>query len=134
MKQSLFILLAIIMLSGCRQFYEHPDTRESFIGLYNAVEYSETYDMTNEFPMVINNNGAEDDPDIIISNFNNLGEDVRARVAFFEFRIPRQRIGDYNVEGRGRLGVDQVIIDYTLENALDAQAPINVIKAVLTPR
>lgn len=134
MKQSLFTALVIIVLSGCKPFYEHPDTRESFIGLYTAVEYSETYDVTNEFSMRISNNGAEDDPDIIISNFNNSGEEIRARVAFFEFRIPRQRIGDFNIEGSGRLGVDEVIMDYTLENALDAQAPINLINAVLTPR
>lgn len=134
MKQSLFILVAIIMLTGCRQFYEHPDTRESFIGVYNATEFSETYNVTNVFPMHITNNGAEDDPGIIITNFSNLGEEVRARVTFFEFRIPRQRIGDFNIEGSGRLGVNEVIIDYTMENALNREAPINILTATLKAR
>lgn len=134
MKQSVFLLLAIFMLSGCRTFYEHPDTRQPFIGLYTAVQTSETYNTVEEFPMRISDNGAEDDPDIILYNVNNGGIELRARVAFFEFNIPRQRRGDYIVEGSGRMGVDQVIIDYMMTNVLDDEEPVNVLNVVLTPR
>lgn len=122
------------MLSGCKQFYEHPDTRESFIGLYTAVEVSETYNQTNEFPMRITNNGAEDDPGIIIYNVRNEGIELRARVAFFEFSIPRQRRGDYIIEGSGRMGVNEVIVEYRMENVLDDTEPVNILNVVLTPR
>ena len=131
-KRNLYYsLIALSFLLGCKRS-DPSVSRERFLGEFTAVQFSETFNRTRQFPVEIVSNGEPFSGAIFIKNFYNQGMEARARVDFFSFVIPLQRIDSFEIEGIGRLGVGEIIMDYTVENVLDDTVPIDVCRTVLS--
>ena len=132
---SCILVVVLLSLMSCGQFYESPDDRDNFVGNYQAVQYSSVFDETVEFPVDISNDGDPYSQGIYLKNFYGIASlEVLGKVRFFEFEIPKQRINNLIITGSARLGVDEVIMTYTVENRDTPSVPIDSLVTTLTFR
>ena len=121
MKKSSFLLL--VLVGSCQIIInEEPsyyDTRDDLVGRYQIDEYSETTEEYFSYNIEILKSYNLNE--VILYNFYDVGIDVIAQFNGYKLIIPRQFIGDYEVEGTGRLNDGELSISYIVRN--NYQAP-----------
>ena len=119
MKKLLYLFSAFILLSACdynvTEFYPY-DERDAFLGRYEAEEFRETFGLVSFFDVRILRDNEYNSPYIYIRNFYGIGGEVFAEVRGNHIEIPRQRIGDYIIQGTGRLEYRDVVLTYVVTN------------------
>ncbi len=130
MKQGLIILISFFCIASCSKKFE--DNRDDFSGNYQVEQFSETFNEVDQFAVEIVPTRDEHFDGVYIKNFYGAGIVVEADVERFSFVIKRQRIADFIIEGSGRLGVNEIIMSYTVENMSSENVVVDVCTAVLT--
>ncbi|VAW29588.1 hypothetical protein MNBD_BACTEROID06-82 [hydrothermal vent metagenome] len=116
MKKLSFLLL--VLVGSCQIIInEEPsyyDTRDDLVGRYQIDEYSETTEEYFSYNIEILK--SYNSNEVILYNFYDVGIDVIAQFNGYKLIIPRQFIGDYEVEGTGRLNDGELSISYIVRN------------------
>lgn len=117
MKNLSFLLF--IVLGSCQIIlYEEPsyyDKRDEIVGSYEIDEYSETTEYYYSYTIEVIKTCCDED-EVIIRNFYDVGLEVVARFDGYKLTIPRQYIGDYEVEGTGKLDGSEFSLSYIVRN------------------
>ena len=108
-----------ITLGGCQIIiYDEPsyfDKRDVLVGFYEIEEYSETTDLYFNYEIDIVKSCC-DENEVLIRNFYDVDLEVSAFFNGSKLAIPRQYIGDYEIEGTGRLESSTLTISYVVRN------------------
>lgn len=133
MKHGLLILLSILFLSSCDlTIIEEPfDPRLNFVGRYEAEEYSETFDEFVYYPVRVSLDDGYYSNSIYLENFYDLNADVYAQVNGDRITIPRQRIGDWLIQGTGYLDYGDIVMTYSVEDLSRPRLPVDFCNTVL---
>ena len=91
------------------------DDRDDFVGYYEVEEYSETTNEYFHYEIDIVKSCCTDN-EVLIRNFYDVGLEVRARVNGYRLTIPRQYIGNYEIEGTGRIENSRLSLSYVVRN------------------
>jgi hypothetical protein len=117
MKKLYFILF--VTLGSCQIIlYEEPsyyDNRDELVGRYELDEYSETTEHFYTYRIDILKSCC-DSQEVLIQNFYDVGLEVTAYYDGYKLNIPRQYIGDYEIEGTGRFSGSELSISYVVRN------------------
>ena len=112
-------ILSFLLLGSCQIYiYDEPtywDDRDDFVGNYEVEEYSETTDQYFNYNIDIVKSCCNEG-EVIIYNFYDVDLDVVAIVNGYKLTIPRQYIGDYEIEGTGRLENLTLSLSYVVRN------------------
>jgi hypothetical protein len=128
----LFGLIPII-LSSCELSFETVvvyDDRNDFIGSYEVEEYSESMTSTFIYDITIRKSRYSDGV-IWINNFYDANIQVFAEVKGNKFYIPLQRIGNWEIEGRGSLfGGDELSMTYTVREIMPGPDYVDFLNSI----
>lgn len=113
-------LLFVFALGGCQIILYDDDTRywddrDDFVGYYEVEEYSETTDLYFNYEIDIVKSCCNSN-EVFIRNFYDVDLEVRARVNGYRLTIPRQYIGNYEIEGTGRVDNFRLSLSYVVRN------------------
>ena len=110
------ILIAVVTFSCDVVIVEQPyiDPRDKFLGHYEIDEYSQTLDWHTIYYVDVLKSGGEYGNDIFISNFYDIGVQVRAEVHGSKLVIPWQVRGRYEIEGSGVINGNRLDLVYTV--------------------
>lgn len=112
-------LLLFIALGSCQIIlYDEPsyyDDRDDLVGHYELDEFSETTELYFTYNIEILRSCCNSD-EVYIRNFYDVGLEVVALFDGYKLIIPRQFIGDYEVEGTGRLKGSELTLSYIVRN------------------
>ena len=137
MKKILLGIATIMLISSCdiTVIDERPyDPRDNFLGRFEAEEYSETYDVYSFYNTRISRDVDPYSSVIYMDNFYGLGVEVWAEVIGDRLTIPRQRIGDYIIQGTGRLDYRDVVLSYSVESTYPGDRYLEFLTAVFFRR
>lgn len=118
MKRALLGISILLLISSCDVVIveEAWDPRTPFLGRFDTEEYSETLDAFSYYYVFII---ADADPFsnvIYIRNFYGANIEIFGEVNGNKLTIPRQRIGNFVVEGIGSLDFGELVMSYTVED------------------
>ncbi|MEL6534343.1 MAG: hypothetical protein AAFQ98_02965 [Bacteroidota bacterium] len=108
MRKLYWIAFAAVstLLTGCFVVVEEPyvvvDPRDNFTGIFEVEEFSQVYDATTYYNVEVTKSPYELDV-VWISNFYGIELDIYGVVSGGDVQIPRQTIGNYEVDGWGYL-------------------------------
>ena len=112
-------LLSFLVLGSCQIIvYEEPtyyDDRDNVVGYYEVDEYSETTEQYFNYGIDVVKSCCNDN-EIIIYNFYDVDLDVVASINGSRIKIPLQHIGDYEIEGTGRIENNSFTFTYVVHN------------------
>ncbi len=116
MKTIISFIALILLASGCYMGDVEPryDSRDRFVGYYEAEEYSDTYNTTTYYKLRISKSGY--DREIYLNNFYDADIRVYATVNFDDLRIPLQVVDGYEIEGTGTLYRNELTLQYRVED------------------
>ena len=137
MKKGLLLLPVLILLSSCNitLIEEAPyDPRNNFLGRFEAEEYSETYDLLSFYNMRVVKDGDPFNNVIYLRNFYAVDIEVFAEVIGNRVNIPRQRIGDFIVQGTGRNEFGDIYLTYSVEDLFSNDGVTDFCNAILRRR
>src|SRR5688572_2536210 len=118
--KNLISFTALVLLATSCTFYDvepRYDSRDKFVGYYDAEEYSETYNDMTFYEMRISKSGY--DREIYLNNFYGADLRVYATVSFDEIRIPFQVIDGYEIEGSGSIYRNELSLSYRVRDLYD---------------
>lgn len=117
MKKLYFLLF--IALGSCQIIlFDEPsyyDDRNDLVGRYELDEFSETTELYYTYNIEILKSCCNSD-EVYIRNFYDVGIEAVASFDGYKLIIPRQFIGDYEVEGTGRLNGSELTLSYIVRN------------------
>lgn len=117
--KKILLLLPVILFFGCEIYIiEEPvpwDDRDAFVGTFSVNDYSETLDEHFAYQVVISKVCCNSNQ-VWIHNFYGVDIDVLAEVHGNRITVSRQFIGDYEVEGTGRLEYDQLTMTFVVRD------------------
>ena len=117
MRNLYFILL--FTLGSCQIIiFDEPsyyDIRNELVGRYELDEFSETTERYYSYTIEILKSCC-DEEEVYIRNFYDVGIEVIAKFNGYKLTIPRQFVGDYEIEGTGRLEGSELSLSYIVRN------------------
>ncbi|WP_268124859.1 hypothetical protein [Roseivirga pacifica] len=133
MKHGLLILLGTLFLNSCDLIIvEEPfDPRLNFVGRYEAEEYSETFDEYLYYDVRVTLDDGYYSDIIYLENFYNLNADVQAEVYGNSITIPRQRIGNWLIQGTGHLEYGDLVLTYSVEDLNRPRLPVDFCNTIM---
>ena len=119
MKNLIAFAALILVAASCNDDDVAPryDDRNKFVGYYDVEEYSETYHEVTTYEMRISK--SRYDREIYIDNFYASDLRVYAIVNDDEIRIPFQIVDGFEIEGSGRLYLDELNLTYRVKDTYD---------------
>ena len=119
MKNLIVFAALLVVAASCNDYEATPryDDRNKFVGYYDAEEYSETYHEVTTYEMRISK--SRYDREIYIDNFYASDLRVYAIVNYDEIRIPFQIVDGFEIEGSGRLYLDELNLTYRVKDTYD---------------
>ncbi|MFZ5999328.1 MAG: hypothetical protein ACOYW3_02385 [Bacteroidota bacterium] len=107
-------LLLVLLMTACEinviEPYPTYDIRDRVVGSYTVEEYSETYDDTYQYSILISKSGNGND--VYLENFYDAGLMVRADVVGNKIYIPWQIQDGFEVEGVGTVSGSTIRFTY----------------------
>ena len=117
MKKLSFLLL--ILAGSCQLIInEEPnyyDARDNLVGRYQVDEFSESTEQYFSYSIDIYKSCCNSN-EVVIYNFYDVDLEVSAQFDGYKLIIPSQYIGDYKVEGTGRLENGELTVSYVVHN------------------
>ncbi len=112
-------LLLFLALGSCQIIVydeiDYYDDRDDLVGRYELDEYSETTEYYYTYTIEIVKSCCDSD-EVYLRNFYDVDLEVVARFDGYKLIIPRQYIGDYEIEGTGRLDGSELSLSYIVRN------------------
>ncbi len=117
MKKLSFLLF--VLAGSCQIIInEEPsyyDSRDELTGRYQIDEYSESTEQHFSYSIEILKSCCNSN-EVILYNFYDVGIEATAQFDGYKLIISRQFIGDYEVEGTGRLLDNELSLSYIVRN------------------
>jgi hypothetical protein len=119
MKNLIAFGVLIVVATSCTFYDVEPryDSRDKFVGYYDAEEYSEKYHSTTFYEMRISRSRYNNE--VYIDNFYAADIRVYATVTFNDIRIPFQIVDGYEIEGSGALYRNELNLTYRVKDTYD---------------
>lgn len=119
MKTFIPFIALILLAASCTYYDVEPryDSRNKFVGYYDAEEYSETYGDITYYELRILK--SRYDREIYIDNFYASDMRIYAIVSFDDIRIPYQVVDGYEIEGSGTLYGNELNLTYRVKDLYD---------------
>ena len=118
MKKALLGISFLLLISSCDLVIVEDvyDPRVEFLGRFDTEEYSETLDAYSYYDVVIVDDADPYSNVIYIRNFYGAGIEIFGEVNGSRLTIPRQRVGNFIIDGIGRIEYGELVMSYTVED------------------
>ncbi len=118
MKKALLGISFLLLISSCDLVIIEDlyDPRVEFLGRFDTEEYSETLDAYSYYDVVIVDDADPYSNVIYIRNFYGAGIEIFGEVNGSRLTIPRQRVGNFIIDGIGRIEYGELVMSYTVED------------------
>ena len=132
MKKALLGISFLLLISSCDLVIVEDiyDPRVEFLGRFDTEEYSETLDAYSYYDVVIVDDADPYSNVIYIRNFYGAGIEIFGEVNGSRLTIPRQRVGNFIIDGIGRIEYGELVMSYTVEDINPASRFVDYCSAV----
>ncbi len=112
-------IFALLLLASCNVYYAEPryDSRDQIVGSYDAEEYSDTYDESIYYSMIVSKSSHASD-EIYLNNFCGSNIRVYAYLDYNSITIPFQIVDGYEIEGVGHISESDLSLSYRVKDRI----------------